>query len=378
MKQTFKTICLSSSILFFAGCVGNTAINLTEFPQKINKKITVPQVCKSEFQALLPKVAVVDFVNNSTFGKAQTKDTNKDASISIGISPFFAGAAVKNSKSSTSQLIDPKLSSSIVPLIEDVINQNGGASMFSRVDMGKIDAELKLQDSGLLDPNSVVEFGQASGVQYIVTGSLNYVKQNIRNNSAASGAVNQATQYSKDDNVKLAGALFKLFTAVTDGTTVDTSLTVKIIDVSTGKIKFTHTIEESSTLRTNTTPTYSQVVGAIKESLKKSMPYIEKEFSRYFTTQGYIKQLRTNGENIVTQISLGQKDRVKTGEIFNVYSFEKNIDPLTNEISCDKIKQPLELIVTTEVSNDASWLNISKGESSRLRVLQIVQKKPKE
>ncbi|NQY22275.1 MAG: hypothetical protein HRT40_13410 [Campylobacteraceae bacterium] len=373
MKQIY--LLTSAIILFsFIGC-GSNNINLSLYKQKILQKEYIPEVCKNEFKQKLPKVAVVNFTNNTSYGKAQTNNKNSSFGIGVGISPVFVGAGGKSVKNRTKRFVDPKLSSSIIPLMEDLILQTGGADLFSRVDMDKVDSELKLQDSGLLDPSSIVEFGQASGVQYIITGSLNYVKTDTQNYSGASQAVYDVTKNTDSQELQALGAVLRVFTALTDGTDIETSLTVKIIDVSTGAIKFMHTIKEKSNLGNNGAPTYSEIIGGIKDSVSKSMPFLEKEFGRYFSAKAYIKQLRLNDEEIIAQVSYGKNKQIKEGDLFNVYKLEKNIDPLTNKETCDKIRLDLVLEASTEIDTNTSWLSVQDGNAKQLKLLQIIQKK---
>lgn len=372
MKQIY--LLTSAIILFsFIGC-GNNNINLSLYKQRILQKEYIPQICKNEFNQTLPKVAVVNFTNNTSYGKAQTNNKNSSFKLGIGISPIYIGANAKAAKNKTKRFVDPKLSSSIIPLMENLILQTGGAQLFSRVDMDKVDAELKLQDSGLLDPSSIVEFGQASGVQYIITGSLNYVKTNTRNYSGASQAVHDVTKNTESQELQAIGAAFRLLTSLIDGTDIETSLTVKIIDVSTGAIKFTHTIKEKSNLGNNGAPTYSEIIGGIKDSVSKSMPFLSKEFAKYFSAQAYIKQLRINDENIIVQASYGKDKQIKEGDLFNVYKLEKNIDPFTNKSTCDKVRLNLILEASKEITDNSSWLSVKEGNKKELKLLQIIQK----
>ena len=141
-----------------------------------------------------PRISV-PFTNNSTFGIAEVNKANKSAvgGLAVGVGPNFIGA-VAGSKSkgyNEKRKIDAKLSQAVVPVIENMIVNLGGAEIFSRNDMKKIDAELKFQDSGLIDPNSVVKFGKLSGVKYLITGSIDNVKQHYRGYNDAANSANE-------------------------------------------------------------------------------------------------------------------------------------------------------------------------------------------
>lgn len=364
---------LSFSIIL-SGCAKKN-INISLYKNKIFKKEYIPQICKLEFNQKLPKVAVVSFTNNTSYGKAQTNNKNSSFKFNLGISPIYIGIEGKYKKNKTKRFIDPKLSSSIVPLMENLVLNTGGAELFSRVDMDKIDSELKLQDSGLLDPSSIVEFGKASGVQYIITGSLNYVKTNITNYSSNSHMINNLANNSQYKEFQILGLAIKLLSNFTDGTEIKTSLTVKIIDVSTGAIKFTYSIIGESDLGNNISPTYSEIIEGIKDSVSQTVPFLSKEFSQYFSTKAYIKQLRTNEENTIVQVSYGRNQQIKKGDIFEVYSLEENIDPLNNKKTCDKIREDIILEASNEIDYKSAWLKVKEGNQNQLKLLQIIQKK---
>ena len=375
MKQSILISTLSVFVaLLFTSCASSN-IKVSTYKKKILQKERLPLICRDEFNKKLPKVAVVNFTNNTSYGKADTNNKNSAFGIGIGISPTFAGIGGKTKNNRTKRFVDPKLSSSIIPLMENLILKTGGAELFTRVDMDKVDAELKLQDSGLLDPDSVVEFGAASGVQYIITGSLNYVKTDTTNYSGASQAVHDVTRTSKDKDLQAFGAALRIITAFTDGTDIETSLTVKIIDVSTGAIKFTHTIKEKSDLGSNASPTYAEIIGGIKDSVAKSMPFLSKEFGVYFSSKAYIKQLRAKDDDIIAQVSYGKDKQIKQDDLFNVYKFEENYDPLTNKATCDKIRLDIILKASNEIDEKSSWLSVIEGDAKELKLLQLIQKR---
>lgn len=367
------TLLATSFLLFFTGCL-SSPLNISSYKEKIFKKEVLAPVCKVLLQRDLAKVAVVNFTNNTTYGKAKTNNKSSSFGFGIGLSPTFAGLGGKTKKTSTKRFVDPKLSSALVPLIEDLLLKAGGNELFTREDASKVDAELQLQDSGLLDPSSLVEFGLSSGVQYLVTGSLNYVRVHMSNFSGASQAVHDITKDSKNEELQFFGAALRVLTSFTDGTKIETSLSVKIIEVSTGAIKFTHTIRGNADLGHNSQPTYGEIIGGIKKSFAKSLPFLQRKFSQYFSASTYIKQLRKNKEDIIAQIAYGSNHDIKSGDLFQVYSLEENTDPLNNKKSCDIIRINVILKASEEIQNNSSWLVINEGEAKDLKLLQIVKK----
>lgn len=370
LYNTFTLLILSTSI---TGCT-NKNIHFSKYTNKIQIKEKIPQVCKNEFNAILPRVAVVDFTNNSSFGKAQTNYKSKNVKAGIGIMPTFAGVKIVNDSKNVKRFVDPKLSSAIIPLVESMISKTGGATLISRTDMSKIDAELKLQDSGLLDPNTVVEFGKNSGVQYIVTGSINYVKRHYNNYSSASQAVHDVTKQAPEAAIKIAGALLHVGTTLLDTMNIETSATIKVIDVSSGKITFTKDISEEIDIGNYPQPTYGQIVGGIKAAINKSLPQLKEDLQRYFSIQGYITQIRKRDDNMIVQVNLGNNYKIEPKQLFKVYAFEENIDPLTNVKTCEKIELPVVLQATKQISNTHTWATIEEGDNNLLKLLQIVQK----
>ena len=369
----YTTISLIFITIFTTGCF-NKNLHFTQYKSKINTKEKIPQICKSEYNAVLPRVAVVDFTNNSSFGKATTNNKSKNIKAGVGVFPTFIGVKGESVSRRTNRSVDPKLSSAIVPLVESMLLKTGGATLISRADMDKVDSELKLQDSGLLDPDTVVEFGKNSGVQYIVTGSINYVKRNYSGYSSASQAVHDVTKNNSDPYVQMAGALIHVGTVLFDTMNIYTSATIKIIDVSTGEIAFTKDVAEEIDIGNYPNPTYGQIVGGIKAAIAKSLPQLKDDFQRYFSIQGYITQIRKKDGDFIVQLSLGNQYKIEPDQLFKVYTFEENTDPLTNKVTCEKIELPVVLKATKQISNTHTWAVVDEGEEEMLKLLQVVQK----
>ena len=381
MSNKIKKGMLYSSLvaiaLLSAGCGGNK-LEVTKFSKKINKKASVPEICKPEYKSNMPRVAVVNFTNNSTFGKATLDETKKEGSAAFGLgftgAGFLAGGASKSSSSNVKRQVDAKLSESVVPIVETMISQTGGATLVSRADLNKVNDELKLQDSGLLDPDTVVEMGKTTGAQFLITGSINNVEMDYTDNSTAGDFVGKAAQHSDNDAVKLVGALLSLGTSMTDGMDIKTVYTVRIVDVETGRIVLSEDLEASTNIGKVKEPTFDQIVGAIKKNISDSLPKLNEEFSRYFSVKGYITQVRTDGDDIIAQVNIGSKQKVKENQIFNVYMFEENTDPMSGKVSCDRLELPIKLRATNQVMGDKTWVTVEDGDAQELKLYQLVQK----
>ncbi len=367
-------VALLLSIVLFTGC-GNDQVDLSIYKKNITKTINLDNSCKYLYNRSKPTVAVVNFTNNSNFGVANINNKNSDASVGIGFSIIGVGAGVKSSKSKTVRVVDPKLASAFIPSIENMILDTGGAKLFTRSDMNKVDAELKLQDSGLLDPKSVVDFGLQSGVQYIITGSIDYVKHNFKNYTQYTSKIANATMYSNNDNLKMAAAAVHLATSFLDGTKIQTGITIKMIDVATGGIIFTKSIKSETKLNSKSKPTYDQLVGAVKQSINEVLPQLKTKLLEQFSLEGYITKIKQyQDDDIVVQINLGKDDNIKIGDKFVVQDIDISVDPLTMKKSCELLDTKLILKATQHISKTHTWTIMENGNNLDIKLLQIVKK----
>jgi len=376
-KNYINLVIINFIIIFSIGC-GEDRLNLTKYKKFYAKKAFIPKICEKEYKFTNPKVAVVNFTNNSTFGKANINKSNNfsQTGLAVGVTPTFIGA-VAGSKSKSyneKRKVDAKLSQSIVPIIENMIINLGGAEIFTREDMKKIDAELKFQDSGLIDPQSAVEFGKLSGVQYLVTGSIDNVEMKYRDLSSGTKIATEATKNNDNEVVKYGAILANLVANVTDGMKIRTRYTIKILDVRSGKIIFSKQLNGETNIGKIKHPTFDQIVGGIKASINKSLPQINKDFSNFFTVKGYITDIRANKDDVIVRINLGSNQKVTKDSIFKVYTLEQNIDPLTNKKSCDKVESEIILKATCKIGLNYTWATIESGNKKDIKILQLVQK----
>lgn len=364
--------------MFLQSCAHNN--DLTQYPLSIEDKITIPKACEYEYTVLPSTIAVMDFTNNSTFGKAEVYDarTTHNASIMTGVivneEGTGLGGGVSASKKTTSakREVDAKLSQTLTPLLESKIAQLSGTTLVARNDIEKINEELKLQDSGLLDGSSAVEFGKLLGARYIVTGSIDNVEINQRNHEGAAIAVNQFTRHSPNEDVKIAGLVGRVLTSFTDGISIKTTITVKILNVQTGQILYAQTLSDDVHIGKFLNPTYDVYIGGIKAAIIASLEQIHYDFSNNFMLKGYITKIKSDGSNQLVQINIGSNDNIRADQTFNVYSLEENIDPLSHKSTCEKITLPILLKVTPNISPTHSWLRVEKNNSD-LKLLQVVE-----
>lgn len=366
-------------LIFLQGCT-QQPVDISEYSSNIQEEIAIPKVCEYEYKTDLAGIAVMDFTNNSTFGKAKvyTSATTKKAGVIAGIIVNEEGAGVgagaKSAKKTVSvkREVDAKLSQTLTPLLESKIAQLSGTTLVARNDIEKINEELKLQDSGLLDSSSVVEFGKLLGAKYIVTGSIDNVEINQRSHEGAAVAVNNVTSRSNDMNTKIVGLVGRVLTSFTDGILIKTTITVKVLEVQTGKILYAQTMSDDVNIGKFSNPTYDVYIGGIKAAIIDSLEQLHYEFTNHFSLKGYITKIKTDGNHKIVQINLGKNHNIQPFQKFNVFALEETIDPFSKEISCDKIQLPVTLTVTPYITNTHSWLEVDKN-SVDLRLLQLVE-----
>ena len=378
-----------AAIAVLTGCGGNK-VDVLSYPTKIKTKVIIPEVCMSQYKSAMPTIAVMEFTNNSTFGKAEMNERNSNSEVNrraaavagIIASPTAVGVGMASAsnvkrKSKTTNVkrsVDAKLSASVTGPLETIIVNSGGAKLFTRSDMDKIDAELKFQDSGLVDPKSAVEFGKTSGVRFIMTGSIDNVEQSYRDNSSAAGGISKMTAKSDNNAVKLTAALFSMGASMTDGMLINTKMTIKMIDVQTGKIVFTKQLEESTNIGKIREPNYDQVVGGIKAAMLEALPNLEKDLSIYFAVKGYVTKLKAKGKEVIAQVNVGRDLKVAENQLFKVYAFEENEDPMSGDISCDVIETTTTLRASQQITDKTTWTTVEDGNPGILKLGQLVQK----
>ena len=392
--MTKKSLLLGSAaaVLLFTGCATN--INMSDYPNKIRQTYQVPEVCEAEYQKLkeIPKVAVLPFTNNSSFGKADTTTKNANASYQaasatgigvseggIGVAHAEAGSAQMHSNT-TKRTVDPKLDKSITSALEGKLAEMGGVDIYSREDLDKVMKEQKFQQSGLVDENTMVQVGKLAGVRYIITGSIDSVTQEYKDYEQAANATAKAATnngQSQDLTKQLLGAALRFGASAASGMKITTRVTFKVIDVETGKIVASVQKEETKNIGKIKNPTYDQVIGGIKDDIMEALDDAKEELSDFFGVRGYILQVRTDAKrkNYIAQINLGKKDKVKPGQTFSVFSFEENEDPVTHKVTCDKVTMNVKLKVSdNQLQQTNAWTVADGDDAPNLRPGQIIKR----
>jgi hypothetical protein len=389
-----QSLILGSAVLavsLFTGC-GNT-INMGDYPNKVRQTVNIPDVCQAEYKSLqeIPRVAIVRFSNNSSFGKANTTNSNTDANYQkasvtgivageggVGIGHAEAGK-MHSTTNTTTRTVDPKLDKAISSAFEGILAEMGGANVYSREDLDKVMKEQKLQQSGLFDENTLVQVGKLAGVKYIITGSIDSVTQEYKDYEKAAQSATQNNNRNQKQNLTsmLLKTAINLGASAASGMKVTTRVTFKVIDVTSGKIVFSKQVEETKNIGKIPNPSYDQVIGGIKDDIMEALKSVKPELSEFFNLSGYIMQVKADKDrkNYIAQINLGTKDKVKAGQTFSVYTFDEVTDPVTGKVSCDKTTMNVKLTVAqNQIQPKTSWTKADGDDAANLRPGQIVKR----
>jgi len=394
MKKTHALVSLAAAALVMTGCGGNK-LDVTQF-QGIpadKAKIDIPEVCMASYNNAIPKVAVVDFTNNSTFGKAEltstkgestTTGTSTTTSAGVNLGIVHAGKSQTDSKSKTvsnsetaKRSVNAKISESVASAVEAQLVEMGGAKLYSRADMEKIMKEQRFQQSGLANEDSLVQLGKLAGVKYIITGAINNVKQKYVAKMETSN--NGDTGNKTLNTLSTLGNLAIIASNIAlSGMTVETELNVKIIDVETGEMLFAKNVSGTSSIGDFPNATFDQLVGGLKAAAGEALKEANADLSQYFKVRGYIIKLKSNAEDRIALVNIGGDMGIKESQEFFVYGFEEVEDPMSGKVTCDMTKLPISLKASDQVTKNQTWTTVEGENKSMLRIGQLVERKPVE
>ncbi|MCX8083596.1 MAG: CsgG/HfaB family protein [Calditerrivibrio sp.] len=355
------------------------------------EQVQVPKICEAQYQGKKYKVAVVDFANNTGYGdmkavntqiQGQSQTTTKSAGVAgVVVGPGaagvgYAGVTQKDHKYSADintfyREIAPNLGQYAQSAVEDAIMKIGGVQVFTRQQVGKVLQEQGFQ-MNMADPNTVTKFGKISGVDYIITGTVDLIKAHY-------------VQRTKNDTntgnvwVNLALAATKAAVdAATVGWNVNTEMTVQLIDASTGQLVLSKKVKGRELAGEQPAFNPELVVNAAKKAFGESVDDIKPEFSDLFGAKAYINQLR--GGKQVALVSLGKADGIQPGNKIEAYEFMEIQDFMTKKMNCQKTKIDVDIIVSNQVDENSAWVKIEgKPENiKRLKVGTLVKRAPLE
>ncbi|WP_456401209.1 CsgG/HfaB family protein [Persephonella sp.] len=381
----------SLAVIFMFSCVGGvkevdpTAYSITPLDRKVEE---IPDACKAAYEMAIPRVAVIDFTNNTTFDAAKVLQSQESGQYSeatvggagVGVAPGGIGIVYGEATAGDYQKqlemvtrdVNAKLGESVAEGVAAQLVEMGGAKVYTRRDLQKVLQEQQFQQSGLTDENTLVQLGKLAGVKYIITGSVNNV--NLKWISA---------EYSKkglSQHLGLVGAIAAAAIETQEGWNLSTDLTIKIIDVQTGEVVLAKNLSGREVLGKTPQISFDAIIGGIKKAAMDAIEEAKEDLSKYFKVRGYIIQTRTSPEkdSRFALINVGAKAGVQPGQEFYVYTFQVVVDPFKKTEECDMLRLPVTLEVTNQVQDTKAW-TIVKGDENqimRVRVGQLVERKP--
>lgn len=350
------------------------------------ERIDIPNVCRASYKIEFPRVAVVAFENNTTFGDMTATNTNVNTkgtrkSVSAGAAGIVGGpgavgvgyvGANRTDYQSNTQIdsfqrqISSKVGEYAQSAVENTISKVGGTQMYDRKKLDKIMSEQKFQMT-VGDPATAVKLGKMAGVQYIITGSVDNISakyiDKIDNNNNVGGGL---------------GAALTIGTALANtqaGWNINVEMTVQLIDVETGQIIVSQKVNGREVAGGSSNFNPELAVTAAKKAMGEAVDDIKPVFSEKFAQKGYIQQLR--GGKTVALINIGSDKGMQPGQKLEAFDFMEIVDPMTNVSSCTMTTIPVELTVSEQVQPGQSWVLIEgKPEvTSRVKVGTIIQRK---
>ncbi|MBC7196871.1 MAG: hypothetical protein H5U39_06430 [Deferribacterales bacterium] len=386
MKKHFNYFFLLVVIVMLYACAAAPKLDpasLEITPADI-EQVVIPPVCMAQYQSKKLSVAVLPFVNNTTYGTMQAESTSTEgeatrehASAGVAgavVAPGAIGAGyaqasktnVRYSKDVNTfyRQLAPQLGEFAQSAVENTIVNIGGVKVFSRSQMQKILEEQAFQ-MNIADPNTIAQFGKIAGVSYVIVGTVD--------NIHAKYVPPTQTESSGNLFVDILSATAK---SVIEGWNVTTSMTVQLIDVATGQILLSKKVEGREIGGTQPGFNPEMVVTAAKRAMEESVADIKPLFSDYFATNIYINQIR--GNKSVVMVSAGKLDGIKPGDKLEAFEFLEIQDFMTKQKSCTKNKIPVEIVVSDQVGDNYAWAKVTGKPQNlkRLKVGTLVRKAP--
>lgn len=379
MRKLFLTALAVAAI---AGCTGGgpkvdpMASQVTSADAEM---VVIPEVCKSFYKFDVPRVAVAQFVNNTSYGKMSAsntsfagKSTTKRTSAGVAgvvVAPGAVGVghvgASKTDVTSSGQVdtymreVAPKIGEYAQSATENVVANIGGMSIFDRSSLESILSEQKFQ-MAIADPNTAVRAGKLAGVQYVFAGTVDsisakYVPPN-----------NNKTSDTGNAWFNLALAVGKAAANTQSGWIVNVEMTVKMIDVETGQVIVNNKVKGREVAGGGQGLNPELIAEAAKKAMGEAIDDVKPTLSQRFSPKGYIKQLR--GNKALALVNMGSDAGVNSGEKLEVYEFIEIADPFSGQKSCNMAKIPVELTISDQIAQDQAWAKIDGDPAAISRV----------
>ncbi|WP_238320632.1 CsgG/HfaB family protein [Limisalsivibrio acetivorans] len=341
--------------------------------------ITIPDTCKSSYTFEKPRIAVVEFSNNTGYGDMKAQNTqfqgeSETKRVSGGVAGVVAtpgavgvgyvGASKTDHKYSGSvdtymRDISPKVGEYAQNAVETTVHSLGGMEVFDRTNLQKIMSEHKFQMT-VGDPDTAVQLGKLAGVEYIFTGSVDSIsakyvpKSSTRNNQAGwLGAAMSLTAMAANTQ---------------SGWIVNVEMTTKMLDVSTGQVIINRKVQGREVAGGGKALNPELIVSAAKKAMGEAVADLNPELSQKFAPGGYIKQIR--GGKKVALVNMGFNNGLEAGQSLAVYDIFEVKDPFTQESACNMAIIPIEVIVSNQIQEDQAWVEL-KGEPAALERVKV-------
>lgn len=321
-------------------------------------------------------VGVIEFENTtgigpvrSTFGSYEKEHSYvRGGAAGIVATPNAVGVGyVEGGKSKTEgnftvnqTEVIPKIGNMAANACEEVLLSLGGVKVYSRTSLSKIMDEQKLQASGMINENTMVQLGKMAGLTHIITGSINNVKM----------------EYGVSTGATLTNLTMQLTTGKGVDTKprwrVDVDATIKVINVETGKVEFSKSFTAAETAegsKAENRPDF--FLGIAQAGLKEAMKRSVDELGKLFPLRAYIQQLK--GGKKAALLNVGHAQGVKPGDEFFVYNFETIEDPVTNEKKLSKYAVT-KLTVSNQVTENSAWCVTDEKTKGFLKLGMLAEK----
>lgn len=381
-----RCLLLLSVLLFFI--ISCAAPKLDPMSMKITpqdqNQVETPDVCKSQYKSKTYRVAVVPFLNNTSYGEMTARNTQINGQANINRSQVgaagvivgpgaaglgYAGASKTNIHYSSNintfmRQIAPKVGEFAQSAVENVIVNLGCVDVFTRTQMQNVLNEQNFQ-MNLADQNTIVQFGKLAGVDYIISGSVDNIN-----------AKYVPKTESKDTGNVWLNITQSLVKSMTEGWNITTEMTVQLIDVATGQVLVSKKVYGRELGGTQPSFNPELVISAAKKAMGESVADIKPVFSERFTARGYINQ--TRGGKSAALISVGRGDGIQPGDSIIAYQFTAIKDFMSGNLQCSKSKIPVEITVSNQVDQNSAWVRIegAKSAKTRIKVGTLVEKAP--
>src|SRR6056297_541367 len=281
-------------------------------------------------------------------------------SVSSAQLPRVAVLGVDSTAPGYTWRMDSGLSYNATELLVNTLVNEGGFEVYERSRLEEIIDEIEFQHySGLVDPNTAVRIGQLAGVDIVVSGRVSNV------------------QFSKGGSLTLGAVKLKK-------SSTKVSMTVRSIEVATGRILFS-TMKDESASRTGVSARLRlPIPGGISFSKEEAENILDviaeicekvvdefghnmaverrsQDFSKRQDLEGYIVEVMatSGGELVRVYTNLGEDTGIQVGDKIEIYK-EGNaiVDPITNEV----LDRELDLIAIARITSVKEKLSIALVE----------------